>query len=170
MALYNYWYCLNRSKFNSQKFQNIIIDCVQSFKTIGIKNTYTLNYDSYLDEALGVKHIHGKFVDNFIDLQQMAYLYYFNDQGKQEFLYPFCAETNGYAKLVGLNKLKTSNMDRYDYDFLFSESISFGKLLIYGIRFADGFIIPERLKEKYTKRELVKINYRIHTDAIKQCG
>ena len=44
----------------------------------------------------------------------------------------------------------TGELDKYDFEFLFSESISFGKLLIYGIRFADGFIIPERLKEKYT--------------------
>lgn len=159
LAVFNYWYNLNKSMFNSQEFQNVIRDCSQSFKTLGIKNTYTLNYDSYLDEALSVKHIHGKFVDDFIDLQQMAYLYYFNDYAKQEFLYPFCAGTNGYEKLYGLNKLKINNKSKYDYEFLFSESINFGKLLIYGIRFADGFIIPEQLKERYTNQDIRIMRY-----------
>lgn len=159
LALFNYWYNLNKSMFNSQEFQNIIHDCSQAFKILGIKNTYTLNYDSYLDEVLGVKHMHGKFVDNFIDLQQMAYLYYFNDHAKQEFLYPFCAGTNGFEKLCGLNRLKTKNMSKYDYEFLFSESIKVGKLLIYGIRFADGFIIPEQLKEKYSKQDIRLMEY-----------
>lgn len=159
LALFNYWYNLNKPMFNSQEFQNIIHDCSQSFKILGIKNTYTLNYDSYLDEALGVKHMHGKFVDNFIDLQQMAYLYYFNDYAKQEFLYPFCAGTNGYEKLCGLNKLKENNKSRYDFEFLFSESINLGKLLIYGIRFADGFIIPEQLKQTYTNQDIRLMKY-----------
>lgn len=159
LALFNYWYNLNKPMFNSQQFQDVICDCSQSFKKIGIKNTYTLNYDRYLDEALSVKHIHGKFIDNFTDLQQMAYLYYFNNYAKQEFLYPFCAGTNGYEKLCGLNKLKTNNKSRYDFDFLFSESISFGKLLIYGIRFADGFIIPEQLTKKYTRNDIRLMKY-----------
>lgn len=37
--------------FNSQEFQNIIHDCSQAFKILGIKNTYTLEKNGLEDDA-----------------------------------------------------------------------------------------------------------------------
>lgn len=157
LALFNYWF--NLLDLSNCAICESINLCANSFKKLGITDIYTLNYDTFLDKAFEIKHIHGSFLDSFYDLLQMAYFRYKNNFNVTEFLYPFCAETNGFAKLSALYRLYNSNVAGYNYSFLFSTNESYGNLLIYGIRFADSLIIPDIIKSKYTNKDIRLMQY-----------
>ena len=159
-ALFNYWYNLNENIFKSTTIQATIKDCVERFKKIGIKEFYTLNYDSFLESHINVCHTHGKFLSDFNDLQQLSSYRYLNEiTNKIEFVYPFCIGTNGLEKINYLTQLNSKKISNYEYDFLFSNEKKYGNLLIFGIRFADTLLIPDEIKNKYTDDILKLIKY-----------
>ena len=67
-----------------------------------------------------------------------------------KFYYKICIGTSGFEKHSGLNLLYKDNNPSYDFDFIYNNEISYGDVLIYGIRFAKASIMNlEPVKSKY---------------------
>ena len=118
-ALYNYWFCLNNSFFNSSQFKNVVKDYAHRIQNFGIKQVHTLNYDTYLDDYIDVKHIHGKFLAEFNNVNELVALYL-----GDKFYYKICIGTSGFEKHSGLNLLYKDNNPSYDFDFIYNNEIS----------------------------------------------
>ena len=144
-ALYNYWFCLNNSFFNSSQFKNIAKDYAHRIQNFGIKQVHTLNYDTYLDDYIDVKHIHGKFLAEINNVNELVALYV-----GDKFYYKICIGTSGFEKHSGLDLLHRDNNPYYDFDFIYNNEIYYGDVLIYGIRFAKASITNlEPVKSRY---------------------
>ena len=49
-SLFNYWWDKHKKYFNEPHCLNIIKNCCERFKKLGIQNFYTINFDKYLRE------------------------------------------------------------------------------------------------------------------------
>ncbi|MBQ2718265.1 MAG: hypothetical protein IJF75_06675 [Clostridia bacterium] len=65
----------------------------------------------------------------------------------------------GYEKKNYLEWLNKEHVQNFDYEFMFTQDKNFGKLLIYGVRFADSLLIPEELWKKNSQFDLDLLKY-----------
>ena len=95
-------------------------------------------------------------MDGLTDVEDLAACYFYNNK---QFCYKIGFGTSGLEKSTRLCELKKQKYNGYDYSFLFDENIDLGNLLIFGIRFADTFILPDEIKKKHSKKEIDNLSY-----------
>ena len=131
--IYNVWLDVIYEYIVSKKLQPILKEYSSLLKQFmnNYFNTYSTEFDYFLDDELNTKHIHGvalrdlkNMMKGMIDKENLVYrcIWSTNGLGKQEYI-------RNYQKNPYLSNL-------FDYEFLFEER-NYGNILIYGLDIVD---------------------------------
>lgn len=148
-SIHNYWHThLHNSIFNHplvrkkvQSFSHSLLDNLKDSKRI-----FTTNFDTFVDPYLSPQHVHGKFVHPCHVIGEIIEPKTFNEK---TYDYHYLFGTNGFEKLSRLTELRKAGAASYNLDFLFSDSIHLGHLLIYGLSLNSSDIIPDHITKKH---------------------
>jgi len=147
--IHNYWHShLHDSIFTHplvqkkvEYFSHSLLDNLKDSKRI-----FTTNFDTFVDPYLSPQHVHGKFVHPCRAIGEIIEPKVSNDE---TYDYHYLFGTNGFEKSSRLRKLHKVGAASYDLDFLFSDSIQLGHLLIYGLSLNSSGIIPDHISKKH---------------------
>lgn len=147
--IHNYWHShLHNSVFSHplvqkkvEYFSHSLLDNLKDSNQI-----FTTNFDTFVDPYLSPQHVHGKFVHPCRVIGEIIEPKISNEK---TYDYHYLFGTNGLEKSSRLLKLHKAGAESYDLDFLFSDSIQLGHLLIYGLSLNSSGIIPDHLSKKH---------------------
>lgn len=145
--IYNFWYEYLCEIFENSDFIKNILMRYSSIISNTITNhelIYTTNYERYFDNLLKINHLHGRFINN---LENPENIVLYVDGKNVEYKYLFGC--NGYEKLMRLAKINKISNDDYDLDFFSNQNIDLGNLLIFGMSFGQSQIMSKEFLKKH---------------------
>lgn len=141
--LYNYWYVrevLNKVDLKS----SYLMQLSEAIKNIVSDSIYTLNFDTFLDSFLEIKHVHGQFsttCEKYEDIVSTKI-------SSTRFLHKYIFGTQGFEKWCAIKSIHDNGVEGFDFEFMYDNK-NFGDVLIYGVSFGLSNIVPQNLKVKY---------------------
>jgi hypothetical protein len=176
---FNHWASLiDTNVFNRKNIEYILQEYADKLNSkVNNNQIYTLNFDTYFDKFLKVRHLHGRFVSPLRKFSSVL-LSIPGNEVNHEYTYLFGG--NGFEKKSRINTLMSLQCDTYDFNF-FNDNSDLGNVLIYGVAFGktqfmtddflnehnihyDNFLVRsvdghilERLSEKYKDNKLSSI-------------
>lgn len=186
--LYNYWaHIVNANILPTQQARIVLQEFADTISMeLNDKNkTFTTNFDFFLDQYLSPHHIHGFFS---LPLRNIKEIILPGTLTRKEFEYVYLFGTNGFEKLSRLDKIRQLTQAQYQLDFFYDLDLDLGHLLIYGLSFGLGHLLPKefldqhpeykeqflitsvdghiliKLSERYQKKKLSHITMSYHTN------
>lgn len=149
-ALYNIWFNIvyKYIEDNSLKmYMSNFYSCLRLLLSCD-HNIYTTNFDYLTDGYLNTKHLHGSFIKNMNNYQDVKLA----SKNEDEFNFKHVWGYNGIGKANFIYERSIENSDKYfDFSFFYDENIKIDNLLVYGMSFQRLGAITEEFLKVYPK-------------------
>lgn len=155
-SLNNLWYVIMNSRLAEleKKYPKIKKIIREKRKLVSqFSNICTLNFDQFFDSlptAEKVAHLHGRFLDNITNFDDLVYFEFPDQKGRIE--YPYLFGSSGFEKWCRLSRIynvKGITNKYYDLRFLFDNEAQWGNILVFGISFLRSSLITEEFLNEY---------------------
>jgi hypothetical protein len=166
--IYNYWHNLFYKHFVNSQHKRLSKISEQFKNKINYNIYITTNYNLTLDKHLNIEHLHGKFVKEIKNFNELGLTQYKKPKYERERYHtvklPFIFQTIGFYKLKMIEDIINKNIfDKnkyYNFDFFLKER-DLGNLLIYGLNLTENQTIKKQYNNKTIQNTIKKIDIKL---------